>query len=153
MAVEKSLVLIKPDAMVRNLAGTVISELGTLGLDMIGLKIVKVEEEMALKHYDELKDMPFFPGLLKYITGQFHGKNRVIAICFEGENAVNKIRGALGATDPNDAAFTDIRGRYGRTKDINGVKLMENLAHASSSPEDGERESALWFDKSELIVS
>lgn len=153
MAVEKSLVLIKPDAMVRNLAGTLITELGFLGLDIIGLKIVKVEEELAVKHYDELKDKPFFPSLLKYITGQYHGKNSVIAICFCGEDAISKIRTALGATNPDNAEFTSIRGKYGRVRDIDGDNVIENLVHASSSASDGERETALWFEKAELIVA
>lgn len=151
MAVEKSLVLIKPDAMARNLQWVIMNELEQLGLDMIGLKIVKVEKDFALLHYDELKDEFFFPTLLKYITGGFHGTNKVVAVCYQGEDAVARIRQALGATNPAEAEFTDIRGKYGRVIKLEDVDLMENVAHASSCAADGERESALWFKPDELI--
>lgn len=152
MAMEKSLVVIKPDAMARNLQWTIIDELESLDIEMVGIKIVKVEEEFALRHYDELKEEFFFPTLIKYITGQLHGTNKVVAICYEGEDAVAKIRTALGATNPEEAKFTDIRGKYGRVRKVGDINLMENVVHASSSAVDGEREVSLWFKPEELIA-
>lgn len=153
MAVERSLVLIKPDAMARNLQGTVINELSSLDIDMIGLKLVEVSKDLALTHYDELKEESFFSTLISYIRGQYHGKNRVIAIAYQGDDAISKIRNALGATNPDDAEFNTIRGRYGRVRAVGDINLIENIAHASSSADDGERETNLWFDTDELINS
>lgn len=151
MAVEKSLVLIKPDAMARNLQGTVITELSALDIDMLGIKLVEVSKELALTHYDELKGAPFFSSLISYIRGEYHGQNKVIAICYQGENAISKIRTALGATNPNEAEFNTVRGRYGRIRPVGDINLIENIAHASSSASDGERETNLWFSSDELI--
>ena len=146
---EKTLVLIKPDAMVKRLAGNVISELYGTGLKMIGLKLVNVQRELAEQHYSEHKDKPFFEKLVKHITGELHDNENVIAIAYSGENAVQKVRNAAGKTHPEEADFTSIRGKYGR---VHGeTDCFENVIHASDSPENGEKEIQLWFDEKELI--
>ncbi len=146
---ERSLVLIKPDAMVKKLAGNVISELYLTKLKMIGLKLVNVQKELAEQHYAEHEGKPFFPKLVQHITGELHGNENVIAIAYEGEDAIKKIREAAGKTHPEEADYNSIRGKYGRH--VSSTDCFENVIHASDAPESGEREIALWFDEDELI--
>lgn len=149
MEKERTLVLIKPDAMVKCLAGTVISELYGLKLKIIGLKLVNVNKELAEEHYKEHKEKPFFEKLVKHLTGEFHNNENVIAIVYEGENAIAKIRELAGSTHPEDALPNTLRGRYGRihTK----TDCFENVIHASDSKESAEKEIKLWFKKGELL--
>lgn len=146
---EKILILIKPDAMVKGLAGNIISELHYLGLKMIGIKLVNVQRELAEQHYCELKEKPFFEELIKHITGKFHDNENVIAIVYKGENAIEKIRKAVGKTNPDEAEPCTIRGRYGKihTK----TQCHETVIHASDSPKSAEREIKLWFNEKELV--
>ena len=145
---EKTLVLIKPDAMVKKLAGSIITDLYHIGLKMIGLKLVNVQRELAEQHYSEHKEKPFFEDLIKHITGELHDNENVIAIVYEGENAIKKVRDSVGATNPDDASPSSIRGKYGKihTK----TSCHETVIHASDTPENGEREVKLWFDEKEL---
>ncbi|MEK6945651.1 MAG: nucleoside-diphosphate kinase [Nanoarchaeota archaeon] len=146
---ERTLVLIKPDAMVKRLAGNIISELYNLDLKMIGLKLVNVKRELAEKHYEEHKGKPFFPGLIKYIMGELHNQEKVIAIVYEGKDAIKKIREIVGATNPDEAHPSSLRGKYGKihTK----TNWHETVIHASDSPKSADREIALWFKKDELV--
>lgn len=146
---ERSLVLIKPDAMVKKLAGNVISELYHTGLKMIGLKLVNVQVELAEIHYEEHKGKVFFDKLVDHITGKLHEDENVIAIAYEGEDAIKKIRNAAGKTHPEEADYNSIRGKYGRH--ISSTDCFENVIHASDSPESGKREIRLWFSKDELV--
>lgn len=146
---EKSLVLIKPDAMVKCLAGHVISDLYNLKLKMIGLKLVNVSKEFAEKHYQEHQGKPFFDKLVKHLEGKFHDDENVIAIVYEGENAVQRIRDSAGKTHPEESDFKSIRGKYGRLH--SQTDCFENVIHASDSPENAEKEIALWFKEEELI--
>jgi len=146
---ERILVLIKPDAMVKKLAGNVISEIYSTNLKMIGLKLVNVQKELAEQHYEEHKGKPFFEKLVKHITGELHNNENVIAIAYEGEDAVKKIRGLAGKTHPEEADFNTLRGKYGRWH--SGTDCFENVLHASDSPESGEKEITLWFNPEELI--
>ncbi len=146
---ERTLVLIKPDAMVKKLAGNIISELYITGLKMIGLKLVNVKRELAEKHYREHKNKPFFEKLVNHITGKFHNNESVIAIVYEGKNAVKKIRNAAGETHPEEADFNSIRGKYGRVH--TKTDCFENVIHASDSPAIAEKEIKLWFKESEMI--
>ena len=149
---ERTLVLIKPDAMVKCLAGNIISDLYNLKLKMIGLKLVNVRRELAEKHYDKLKQEKgekIFEDVIRYITGEYHNNENVIAIVYRGENAVSEVRKAIGATNPEKAHPSTIRGKYGRI--IAEKNLFETVIHASDSPESAEKEIALWFKKNELI--
>ena len=92
---ERTLVLIKPDAMIKRLAGNVINELYNLNLKMIGLKLVNVKRELAEQHYFEHKDKPFFEKLISHITGEMHGNENVIAIVYEGKDAIKKSENLL----------------------------------------------------------
>ncbi len=147
---QRTLVLIKPDAMIKKLAGNIISELYNLNLKMIGLKLVNVKRELAEQHYAEHKGKHFYEGLINYITGKLHNNENVIAIVYEGENAIKKVRDAIGKTNPDECEPHHIRGKYGK---INTSKdnWHETVLHASDSEESAKREIELWFNKKELI--
>jgi len=146
---EKTLVLIKPDAMVKRLAGNIITDLYNLNLKMIGLKLVNVQRELAEQHYSEHKEKPFFEELIKHITGKLHNNENVIAIVYSGKNAIQKVRDAVGKTNPDECKPYHIRGKYGKihTK----TNCHETVIHASDSKESAEREIKLWFDEGELV--
>jgi nucleoside-diphosphate kinase len=150
VAIEQSLVLIKPDALRKAIAGEVIDRIMRANLTIVGAKVKKVSKELAEEHYKHLKDMPFFPELIKFITGGIHGEEYSGILCFvvEGEGAIGKIRDLAGATHPEKADPKSLRGAFGRIL-TNGV--MENVLHASSDPAEAKREINLWFDKSEIV--
>lgn len=146
---ERTLVLIKPDAMVKRLAGNIINDLYILNLKMTGLKLVNVNSELAEKHYEQHKERPFFEDLIKHLTGELHQNENVIAIVYEGENAISKVREAIGKTNPDECNPWNIRGKYGKihTK----TNCHETVIHASDSKEAAEREIYLWFNQNELV--
>ena len=146
---ERTLILIKPDAMVKCLAGNIISDLYNLNLKMISLKLVNVQRELAEQHYQEHKDKPFFKKLVKHITGELHNNENVIAIVYKGKNAIQKIRDAAGKTHPEEAEPNTLRGKYGRW--YSKTDCFENVIHASDSPKSAEKEIKLWFDDDELV--
>jgi len=149
---ERTLVLIKPDAMVKQIAGHVITDLYNLGLKMIGLKLVNVQKELAEQHYFEIKERrgkEIFEKLIKHITGELHNQENVIVIVYEGKNAIQKIRDLAGTTNPEEAEPNTIRGKYGRIH--SKTDCYENLIHASDSKESAEKEISLWFDDGELV--
>ncbi|MBU2562602.1 MAG: nucleoside-diphosphate kinase [Nanoarchaeota archaeon] len=147
---EKTLVLIKPDAMIKQLAGNIISDLYKLNLEMIGLKLVNVQKELAEAHYEEHKGKKFYEGLIDYITGKLHDNENVIAIVYQGEKAIQKIREFIGETNPDRASPKSIRGKYGKVHTEKN-NWHETVLHASDSIESAKREIDLWFDKKELI--
>jgi nucleoside-diphosphate kinase len=136
---ERTLVLVKPDAMQRGLAGEIIRRLERRGLRIAGMKLIQIDTALAKRHYAEHEGKPFFDGLVTYITSA-----PVIAAVFEGPNAVQAVRGSVGATNPSEAAPGSIRADY-------GLERGRNLVHASDSPASGERETALFFQPQELI--
>jgi nucleoside-diphosphate kinase len=146
---QRTLVLIKPDAVAKCLAGNILTDLYGLNLKLRGLKLVNVQNELAEKHYEEHKGKPFFEKLVKHLTGDFHNNENVIAMVYEGEDAIAKIREAAGATHPEQANFKSIRGKYGRVH--SETDCFENVIHASDSPESAEKEIALWFKPEELV--
>ncbi|MGD9116642.1 MAG: nucleoside-diphosphate kinase [Dehalococcoidia bacterium] len=135
---ERSLVLVKPDAMKRGLAGAVIARLQALGLKMVALKLLHADKALARKHYAVHKDKPFFDDLVAYITS-----TPIVAAVFEGDHAVERIRKAMGATDPAQAEKGTIRADFGES-------LERNSVHGSDSPENGEIESNLFFRPDEI---
>lgn len=136
---ERSLVLIKPDAMARGLAGAILARLQEEGLRLIALRMLKMSKDMAQRHYAVHKDRPFYNDLVDYIISA-----PIVAAVFSGEGAVARIREIMGATDPAKAAPGTIRRQY-------GVDIQRNSTHASDSPENAEREIALFFKKSEIF--
>jgi len=150
MAIEQTLILIKPDGAHRRLTGLTIDRLDASGLQMVAAKMVSVSEAHAKEHYKSLSDKPFFANLIKYIRGEFHGiaDHRVFAMIYRGENAIKKVREIAGATNPEQAAPGTIRGSFGR---ITTAGQFENVIHASSDPVDAERECKLWFKPEEIL--
>ena len=136
---ERSLVLIKPDAMERGLAGVIIGRLQGEGLKLIALKMLRMDKALAERHYAVHKEKPFFKDLVKYITS-----TPIVAAAFEGDGAVAHIRELMGATDPAKASPGTIRKDY-------GLDLQRNSTHASDSPENGEKEIAIFFTKKEIF--
>jgi nucleoside-diphosphate kinase len=148
MAIEQTLILVKPDGLVKSLTGNVISRLAEAKLTIMGAKVVRVSRELAEKHYEHLKEKPFFNELIKYIMGDMHKTYRVLALVYQGEDAITKIRDIVGETDPEKANPVSIRGAYGR---ITTSGIFENVVHASSSAEDAEKEIKLWFQPDEIV--
>lgn len=146
---ERVLVLIKPDAMAKQLAGIIIHDISQIKLKMIGLKLVNVKKHMAEKHYEDHKEKPFYPDLLKYIMGEYHDVSSIIAIAYEGENAIKKLREYTGKTNPDEADPSTLRGRYGKVN--SKTNNFDNVMHVSDSPENGEKEISIWFSKEELV--
>lgn len=136
---ERTLVLVKPDGVQRGLIGEVISRLERRGLRLIGAKFMQVSQELAATHYAIHKGKPFYEGLLKYITSA-----PVMAMVWEGPNAVAAVRQTMGATRPTEAAPGSIRHDF-------ALEVGRNLTHASDSVENGEKEVALWFKDDELV--
>jgi nucleoside-diphosphate kinase len=136
---EKSLVLIKPDAMQRELAGAILGRLQAEGLKLLALKMVHMDKELAGRHYAVHREKPFFGDLVEYITS-----TPIVAAVFEGDNAIERIRRIMGATDPARAAPGTIRQEF-------GLDVQRNATHASDSPENAEKEIALFFSEEEIF--
>jgi nucleoside-diphosphate kinase len=135
---ERSLVLVKPDAMKRELAGAIIARLQKLGLKLVAMKMLHADKVLARKHYAVHKDKPFYEDLVKYITSA-----PIVACVFEGKDAVATIRKAMGATDPAQAEKGTIRADFGES-------LERNSVHGSDSPENAEIEISLFFHPDEI---
>jgi len=145
---QATLVLIKPDAIQRGLMGTVLSRLEQTGLSLVGVKVVRVSRPLAEEHYKSLRQQPFFEELIQYLCGELHGVSYVLALVYAGADAIRRVRQVAGATNPEMAEPTSIRGAYGRMT-TRGV--MENILHASSDEQEAKREIALWFRPEELL--
>jgi nucleoside-diphosphate kinase len=147
---QATLILIKPDGLKKSLTGNILTRLSETKLEIVAAKIVRVSKALAQEHYCHLKDKPFFDDLIKYLQGDFHDRRKVMALIYWGEGAITKCRELAGATNPEEAESTSIRGSYGR---ITTSGVYENVIHVSSSPEEAEREIRLWFAPSEIIVN
>ncbi len=144
--IEQTLVLIKPDGLVKSLTGNIIDKLSESELVIVGAKMVSVDRDLAETHYKDLKGEKFFDDLIQYIMGFYHTK-RVLAMVYQGENAIKRVRHITGDTNPESASPISLRGKYGR---ITTSGVFENVVHASSCPEDAKREIQLWFKPDEL---
>ncbi|MCM8794410.1 MAG: nucleoside-diphosphate kinase [Candidatus Omnitrophica bacterium] len=147
--IQQTLVLIKPDGLVRSLTGNILTRLSETKLEIVAAKICKVPRELAEAHYQHLKGKPFYEELVQYLQGELHDRHKAMALIYWGEEAILKVRELAGATNPEQAAPTSIRGSYGR---IRTSGLYENVIHASSSEEEAAREIKLWFRPDEIIV-
>ena len=136
---ERTLVLVKPDGVQRGLIGEVISRLERRGLRLVGAKFLLVSQSLAETHYAIHQGKPFYDGLIRYITS-----SPVLAMVWEGPNAIAAVRQTMGATRPTEAAPGSLRHDF-------ALEVGRNLTHASDSIENGEKEVALWFQPSELV--
>lgn len=137
--IEKSLVLIKPDAMERNLGGKIIARFQEIGFKVVALRMLHMDKALAGQHYAVHKEKPFFNNLVEYITSA-----PIIAMVLKGENAIEVIRNAMGSTDPAKAKKETIRGDF-------GLSIEHNSVHGSDSPENAEKEISLFFGKGEIF--
>jgi len=136
---EQTLVLVKPDGVQRGLVGEVVGRLERRGLRLMGMKLMRITEELAGRHYAEHREKPFFGGLVSFITSA-----PVVAMVWEGPGAVAMVRAMMGATNPANAAPGTIRGDL-------AVSFGMNVIHGSDSPESAEREVSLFFAPGEVL--
>ncbi|MFH1258389.1 MAG: nucleoside-diphosphate kinase [Elusimicrobiota bacterium] len=146
--IETTLVLIKPDGLKKSLTGNILTKLSEAKLEIIGAKVVSPSVELAAEHYKHLRDKPFFDELICFIRGDLHNTHRILAFVYQGEDAINRVRQIAGATNPEEADPTTIRGAYGR---ITTKGVYENVIHASTDGEEAEREIKLWFKPEEIV--
>ena len=139
MALERTLVLLKPDAVARRLSGEILRRFETRGLKLIGLKLLQVTSEMSRQHYAEHVSKPFYPQLEQFITS-----GPIVAIALEGPEAITVVRTMMGPTNGRQAAPGTIRGDLGMSRQM-------NLVHGSDGPEAAVRELAIYFQPQELI--
>lgn len=136
---ERTLIIVKPDGVQRGLVGPILERFERRGLKLAGLKLMRVSQSLAEKHYAEHVGKPFYPGLISYITA-----GPVVVGVLEGPSAIEAVRSTLGSTNPVKAAAGTIRGDF-------GIEMGRNLVHASDGPESAAREVALWFAEDELV--
>jgi nucleoside-diphosphate kinase len=136
---ERTLVLIKPDGVQRQLIGRIVDRYEERGLKVVGLKLVHVDSALAGRHYDAHREKPFFGGLVEFITSA-----PLVALALEGPNAIIVVRAINGATRPHEAAPGTIRGDF-------ALETAQNIVHASDGPEAAAAELELWFADAELF--
>jgi nucleoside-diphosphate kinase len=137
---EKSLVLIKPDAMARELAGAILGRLQAAGMKLAAVRMLHLDRAMAERHYAIHREKPFFNDLVNYITS-----SPIVAAVFAGDNAVETIRQIMGPTDPAKAGPGTIRGDF-------GINIEKNSVHGSDSDENAAQEINLFFRPDEIFV-
>jgi nucleoside-diphosphate kinase len=137
---EKSLVLIKPDAVQRGLTGKIVSRLERRGLKIVALKMIQIDKALAQRHYAIHKDKPFFNDLVNFITA-----SPVVAAIFEGKNAVEVVRQTMGKTNSAEASPGTIRGDF-------AIDIQQNLVHGSDSIENATKEIAIFFNPEEILT-
>lgn len=136
---QRTLVLTKPDALQRGLAGTIIARLEARGLKIVALKLIQIDRALAQRHYAAHVEKPFFAGLVEFITSA-----PVVAMVVEGREAVEVVRRTMGETDPAKAEPGTVRGDL-------ALDIGRNLVHGSDSPEAAQKEIALFFDEAEIL--
>ena len=146
---EAVLILIKPDGLKKSLTGNILTRLSETKLEIVAAKMVRVSRQLAEEHYKHLKEKPFFEEIIQYLQGELHERKKVMALVYWGEDAIAKCRQLAGATNPEEAESTSIRGSYGR---ITTSGVYENAIHVSSNAAEAEREIKLWFVPEEIIV-
>ena len=136
---ERTFVMVKPNGVARGLVGDIVARFEQRGLILRGLKLLRVDEELAGRHYAEHVDKPFYPALLQFITS-----GPVVAMVLEGPEVVRVVRTMMGPTDPFDAPPGTIRGDF-------GLGVTANVVHGSDGPESAAREIALYFGDDEIV--
>ena len=137
---ERTLVILKPDAVQRGLIGQITARLEQRGIKLVGLRLIQIDDELAARHYAVHKGKPFYDGLIKYITS-----SPVVVQVWEGKRVIEIVRRTCGATNPIDADLGTIRADF-------GVEIGRNLIHASDGPETAAYEIPLYFTEEELVT-
>ena len=146
---QPALVIIKPDGVQKGQIGTVFIKFAQIDLEMVALKLIKPTRAKVEEHYRHLKEEKFFENVVSHFLGQYHHVNKLPAIIFYGEKAIQKCRKIAGKTDPEEARPDTIRGACGRTTTQG---LFENVVHVSSNATEAKREIQLWFEPQEILV-
>lgn len=136
---ERTLILVKPDGVQRGLIGEIIGRFERRGLQLIGMKFMQMSDDLARRHYGVHRDKPFYESLVQYITS-----GPIVAMVWEGNEAIAAARATMGSTKPVESAPGTIRGDF-------GMEIGRNLVHGSDSSENAEKEVALFFDEEELV--
>ena len=136
---ERTLVLVKPDGVQRALVGEILARFERRGLHLVGLKLLAVDRSLAERHYAEHRERPFFEAVIQFITS-----SPVVAMAWEGPNAVSLVRAMMGPTNPANAPSGTIRGDF-------GIDIGQNIIHGSDSPVRAQEELALFFSEDELV--
>jgi nucleoside-diphosphate kinase len=136
---ERTLVLVKPDGVQRQLVGRILARYEERGLKIVGLKLVRVDRGLAERHYEAHREKPFFAGLVEFITSA-----PLVALALEGPNSIAVVRAINGATRPHEAAPGTVRGDF-------ALETAQNIVHASDGAEAASTELALWFSEDELL--
>lgn len=137
---ERTFLMVKPDGVARGLLGEVLRRVEGKGLKIIAMKMLRVDEPLGKRHYEEHREKPFFPGLISFITS-----GPSVAMVVEGGDAIKVMRAMIGKTDPKEASPGTIRGDF-------GLDVGRNIVHASDSKSSAERETALYFTPEELLT-
>lgn len=137
MAVEETLVLVKPDGVARNLTGAILARIEAKGYSLVDIRLVQPDRSVLATHYEEHEGKPFYEPLVEFMLS-----GPIVAIRVAGDRVIEGFRSLAGTTDPTTAAPGTIRGDFGRDW---GLKVQQNLVHGSDSPESAARELALWF--------
>lgn len=137
---ERTLILVKPDGVQRSLIGEIISRFERRGLKLIGMKFIQMSNELAAKHYAVHRERPFYPSLIEYITS-----GPVVAMVWDGKEAIAAARSTMGITKPVEAAPGTIRGDF-------AMEIGRNLVHGSDGPENAMKEVSLFFSDEELVI-
>ena len=135
---EKSFVMMKPDTVQRRIMGKVLSRFEEKGLQLVGMKLIQIDEALAKEHYGEHAEKPFFNDLVSYITS-----SPALAMVIKGDDSISLIRKIVGATNPKEADLGTVRGDF-------ALDMGRNIIHASDSPASAEREISLFFDEDEI---
>jgi len=138
--VERTLIIVKPDAVQRGLIGQIVARFEQRGLRIVGMKLIQMDRDLAARHYAVHKGKSFYEPLLAYITSA-----PVVVMALEGTDAIKAARNTIGATNPAEAGAGSIRGDF-------GMEVGRNLVHGSDSVENGEKEVALFFGDGELVA-
>ena len=136
---ERTFIMIKPDAVRRNLIGEIVSRIEKSGLRIAAMKMIRVPVELAERHYAEHKEKPFYQDLVDYVTS-----HHVVPMVIEGEGAIARMRELMGKTNPAESPKGSIRGDY-------GLSVLENVVHGSDSPKSADREIKLFFADEEIM--
>jgi len=149
MKKEAALVIVKPDGISKGLVGPIISKFILCNLEIVAMRIAMATRKLAEEHYLHIKGTHFFDGAISYFLGDYHKQKKLITIIFYGQDAIKKCRKVAGATNPEEAEPSSIRGSYGR---ITTKGIYENVVHVSESSEEAEREIKLWFQPDDITV-
>ena len=136
---ERTFLMVKPDGVSRGLVSKVVSRVEKKGLKIVAMKMIRVDEELAKRHYAEHKSKPFFKGLVSFITS-----GPAVAMVVEGKDAVKVVRAMMGKTDPKESTLGTIRGDF-------GIDVGRNIVHGSDSLESAKREIELFFSPDEIL--